>query len=345
MKESISWEQFQLRLLNILQGHVGEQNFAKWLAEVLGISMTAAYKKLSTQSKLTVSDLMILASKVQFSLDQAMASKLSPIPFMSDAIRRQPEHPAEYFQNLANHLEFLKDLKNLNYMLLANEVPVFHFMWFPELIYFKVFVWNYTVWQKDFGSKGLKYEPDLFRKDKSLNDAILRCRSIYYTFPGTEIWNNRMFDLILDQIKYFVHLRSFKSKNDIVALLDELYKLWKHLETMAESAVKHNQSDPVKSPPIRIYNNDLISNSETILVNSDQLNALFLSVDYPNIIRTHDKRMTDHSKNWLNQTLKHCNLISGEGERERQEVLQTYRIHFEKSEEEIQALMKYKSYG
>ncbi|MBK9271339.1 MAG: hypothetical protein IPM48_07055 [Saprospiraceae bacterium] len=345
MKENISWEQFQLRLLGNIKSQVGDHNFAKWLSEALDISITAAYKKINAQNKLTVSDLMDLTSKVQFSLDQAMASKLSPIPFMSDAIRRTPEHPAEYFQNLANHLQFLKELKDLKYMFLANEVPIFHFMCFPELIYFKLFVWNYTVWQKDFGTKGLKYDPEPFRRDQGLSDAILNCKSIYYTFPGIEIWNNRMFDLILDQIKYFVHLRSFRSKNDITALLDELFKLWKHLENMAESATKPNQADPSKSPSIRIYNNDLISSSETILVNSSLVNLLFLSVDYPNIIRTHDKRMIDHARNWLNQTLKHCNLISGEGERERQEVLQIYRIHFEKAEEEIQALMKYKSYS
>lgn len=344
MKKQTGWQQFQYRILHNLKSRLGGHNFAKWLAETLDISLNAAYKKINTESQLNMEDLMKLYLSIPFSIDEALASKNSAIPFMSDAVRRIPEKPSEYFINLANHLRYIKDLKGLNYLYLANELPIFHYLCFPELIYFKIFVWNYTVWQQDYGSKNLHFDPESMRKDKELNESMQLCKDIYYTFPGVEIWNSRMFDIILDQIKFFVQLRSFKSKNDITLLLDEIFKLLQHLEKMAETAKKPGAAKETQ-PGIRIYNNDLVSTCETILVNSNAENFLFISIDHPNIIRTQDKRMTDYTNRWFKQTLRHCNLISGEGERERQEILQTYRMHFERAEIEIQALIKYKSYS
>jgi hypothetical protein len=138
-----------------------------------------------------------------------------------------PLHPMDFIQNLQNHLNQLTSLKNLSYINLAGEIPIFHFMPFHKLFAFKLYAWNFTSWS--IPKYEDKFDLNIFLNDEALMHAIDKCAHTYYHFSGIEIWNIRLLDITLDQIKFFIQLNMFKDRNSVYLILTDLEKFTEHL--------------------------------------------------------------------------------------------------------------------
>ncbi len=334
------WKKFQDSFLDHLKMKIESRKLVDTVSETLQISNSSAYKKIKGDTMLGLDEVITLASNYHISLDQFLNYKSAPIPFLNDALRKMPLHPMDFIQNLQNHLNQLTALKNLSYINLAGEIPIFHFMPFHKLFAFKLYAWNFTSWS--IPKYEDKFDLNIFVKDEALMHAIDTCAHTYYHFSGIEIWNIRMIDNTLDQLKYFIHMRVFHHKSIAQEICSELFDLLDHLQKICITGTKRFETkDALNKSSVNIYMNEIVHSNEVIFVSSDLGDHLYCVIDAPNLIRTSDKKMTAYAKSWLLKTKKHSTQISGEGEKERRVLFEKLFSKMEKSRIEINSLLNY----
>ena len=88
--------------------------------------------------------------------------------------------------------------------------------------------------------------------------------------------------------------------------------------------------------------NELTHSNDVFFIHSDTQQFAFHTFNTPNFMRTGDPRFVKHTKAWLDFSLKHTSLISGEGEKDRIALLQVIHQKFEKAKREIEGLLAVK---
>lgn len=310
------------------------------LMTILKLSKSGAYKKLNGESNLSLEDTIKLSRHYGFSIDQFIAERHNPIPFYVDAIRRQPSSYDEYLRNINTHFEFIRGCKKVQVSYITNEVPVFHYLQFPLLFYFKLFVWNHTSWQMP--QRPHRFSLSEFINDSLLNSLMKSMLKEYFGYDGMEMWNIRFLDITLDQIKYYAHSGIFENKEDILSIFKEVEKMSRHLKKMAEVGYKFNLEKPEeKLGHLTVHMNELVASTNIIYVNADNYNYVFTTFDPPNFIRSSDDRFCIYTENWINMTKKHSLLISGAGERERERTFRLITKKIERAKQELEGILSY----
>lgn len=332
-------KEFQKRFLDQIKSRIGgEEILASHLSMTLGIGLNAAYKKVQQTTLLSLNDIILLSKAYQISVDQLLPFDFSPIPFLADGVRRQPESYSDYFVNIKNHLEKLIYLKDVKFINLSGEAPLFHFLLFPKLLSFKLYAWNFTSWMLDKYKREL--DLSIVDRDTELKANVEDCLKIYYRFEGIEIWNSRMLDITMDQIKYFIQLRKFKNRHEVMELVNSVYDMADHLSNITSMGIKKAETNQYLSKAkVEVYLNELVYSSDVFYVFSRDVEAVFINYNPPNLIRTTDKRFAGYTKNWLTETLKHSSLISKEGELERSELNHTMNTKLDRAKKEIEGLL------
>lgn len=339
MKNEGNLKEYHRKLMEELNKRTGLEKQVEVISKVLGLSRSAAYKKINMNIAFSFFEVMTLAEHFEISLDKLSTRKSSYVAFQMDALRKMPEHPKDYLLNLLQHLNALTKLTNLNYVSLAGEVPVFHFMTFPNLFAFKLFSWNYSTWR--IPSFLNQFDLESYIKDIELIGAMEKCAHTYYHFSGIEIWNIRLLDNTLDQMKFFIQLKMFKDKNTVRIILSDLEKFIEHLLKMCEQATKRFETRTnFNKSTIKIYMNEFIHSNEIISVNSNEGHFVFASIDTPNFIRTSDPKFNQHIHKWLENTIKHSTQISNEGEKDRKNLFNNLFQKLDRGVKEINNLLE-----
>ena len=164
-------------------------------------------------------------------------------------------------------------------------------------------------------------------KDIELIGAMEKCAHTYYHFSGIEIWNIRLLDNTVDQMKFFIQLKMFKDKNTVRIILSDLEKFIEHLLKMCEQATKRFETRTnFNKSTIKIYMNEFIHSNA--------------SIDTPNFIRTSDPKFNQHIHKWLENTIKHSTQISNEGEKDRKNLFNNLFQKLDRGVKEINNLLE-----
>lgn len=339
MKNEGNLKEYHQKLMEELNKRTGLEKQVDVISKILGLSRSSVYKKINMNIAFSFFEVLTLAEHFEISLDQLSNRKSSYVAFQMDALRKMPEHPKDYLLNLLQHLNLLTKLTNLNYINLAGEVPIFHFMTFPNLFAFKLFSWNYGSWTIPRFLD--QFDLESYTKDLELLGAMEKCAHTYYHFSGIEIWNIRLLDITIDQIKFFIQLKMFKDRNTVKLILSDLENFTDHLLRMCESATKRFETRTnINKSTIKIYMNEFIHSNEIISVNSDEGQFVFASIDTPNFIRTSDPKFNQHMHKWLENTIKHSTQISGEGEKDRKNLFNNLYQKLDRGTKEINSLLE-----
>lgn len=339
MMKKFNAVKLQEKLFSFVQQQIPKHsNLAIELCELLQIKKSAAYKRISGIQELSFSELQKIGQKYRVSIDQFLLPTHASLPFASDAMRKMPESYADYLKNINKNLAILVRQKEVRFAYLANELPFFHFMLFPELFYFKLFVWNQSTW--NFSSSPT-FQVKSFQKQPEIQEEMNKMLGHYYAFGGVEIWPVQIFDSTFKQLKFYVSTAAFDSKEDIIMLLGQLKKLKKHLRQMANAGTKFypNESDDSKIE-LRLYYNEMVDTNNTILFQSDRLNVCYTSLDVPNFLQCADAGFCSYVENWLIKVKKKSALISREGERDRSVYFRIIDRKFEQAEKELLGIME-----
>ncbi len=148
------------------------------VAELLNISNDSAYRRIRGEKPIGLDEIQLLCNKYKVSLDQLLQIQTNTVIFSGNKIDLAGFTLNEYFQDMINQLTFFSTLDNPHFYYYNKDIPIFHFMQFPELNAFKLFFWKRTVLgyselaREQF--KGEEFDEGLSKKTKKSLSYIHR---------------------------------------------------------------------------------------------------------------------------------------------------------------------------
>lgn len=301
------------------------------VAELLNISNDSAYRRIRGEKPIGLDEIQLLCNKYKVSLDQLLQIQTNTVIFSGNKIEPTSFTLNEYFQDMINQLTFFRTLDNPHFYYYNKDIPIFHFMQFPELNAFKLFFWKRTVLgyselaREQF--KGEEFDEDLSKKTKKIIE-------LYSHIASTEIWNEESVHITIRQIELYRQLNLFANKSVLIKVYDQLEELLNHLEAQAEAGKKYlyNQSVTPSSAAFEVYINECLIGANTIYVKGGDRQITFLNHNGLNFIGTQDKSFCDYTIQHMQHMIRRSAHISVVGERERGVFFNTLRekIYFKK---------------
>lgn len=274
------------RITELLDGNAIKM--AKEVAQILHISSNVIYDRINGKKLLNIEELYLLSKHYRISINDFIS--LNVTGFQLGSIQKQPSSFDEFLLRIFNDLKRLSSINDCEIIYVANETPFFHYLFHPNLVLFKMYVWGRTVWEiEDLQYK--KFSAARFNLP-STEHLIQELSSLYVTFPSTEFWNINMLDTTINQIRHCLECDLFENPSDALVMMEEIEKLLHKMEEVAKSSKKNGVGLS------RIHNNELIQNSTVILVSSKKLNVVYFIYDSPNFMVSYSELTFNHTYNY-----------------------------------------------
>ncbi len=291
-------------------------SLADEVAELLNISNDSAYRRIRGEKPIGLDEIQILCNKYQVSLDQFLQIDSNTVVFSGNRVDNSNFGFDKYLKELAANLDLFTRLPDPQLYYITKDIPIFHFMHFPELSAFKFFFWKRTI---------LGY-PDLarqqFQGEESDAETALVSKKIielYSRIPSTEIWIEESINITIKQIEYCRASNIFANKQILFKVYLQLEELMNHMELQAEAGKKfmYGQAPPADAASFDIFLNECLIGDNTIFVKGGQRQITFLNHNGLNILATQDKGFCEFTFKNVQNTIKKSTQLSVVGEKER----------------------------
>ena len=291
-------------------------SFVDEVAELLNISNDSAYRRIRGEKTIGLDEIQVLCNKYQISLDQLLHIHSNAVIFTGNRVNHTTFGFDRYLKELVTNLEMFNQLPNPLLYFVTKDIPIFHFMHFPELSAFKFFFWKRTI---------LGY-PDLARQqfhgeetDEETAKAAKKIIELYTRMPSIEIWIEESVNITIKQIEYCKSSNIFANNKVLLKIYLQLEELMDHMELQAEAGKKflYGQSPTPNAASFDIFLNECLIGDNTIFVQGGEQQITFLNHNGLNILATQDKGFCEFTLKTLQNTIKKSTHLSVVGEKER----------------------------
>ena len=109
------------------------------VAELLSISNDSAYRRIRGEKPIGLDEIQVLCNKYQVSLDQLLQIQTNTVIFSGNKVDAVIFDFKKYLQDVKDSLQLITTLQNPHIFYYNKDIPIFHYMQFPELCAFKFF--------------------------------------------------------------------------------------------------------------------------------------------------------------------------------------------------------------
>jgi len=294
------------------------------MADLLNISNDSAYRRIRGEKPIGLDEIQVLCNKYHVSLDQLLQIETNTVIFSGNKVDSAVFDLNKYLQDVKNNLTLVKMLQNPEIYYYNKDVPIFHYMQFPELCAFKFFFWKRTLIgypelaKQQFNGE----EPDI-----EAAETAKKIIALYDQIPSTEIWNEESVHITIRQIEFYRQSNVFANKHILLKVYLQLEELLNHIELQAEAGKKflYNQPPATTSAPFEIYINECLIGDNTVYIKGSDRQITFLNHNGINVIGTEDKNFCDYTFKNLQNIIRKSTHISVSGEKERSMFFNTLR--------------------
>lgn len=299
-------------------------SFVDEIAELLNISNDSAYRRIRGDKPIGLDEIQLLCNKYQVSLDQLLQIQNNTVIFSGNKVDSVVFDFKKYMNDVAGNLSMFGMLPNPQIFFYNKDIPLFHYMQFPELSAFKFFFWKRTL---------IGY-PELARQqftgeepDGEVTATAKKIIELYDQVPSTEIWNEESVHISIRQIEFYRQSSVFANKHVLLKVYLQLEELLNHIELQAEAGKKflYGQQPLPGSATFDIYINECLIGDNTIYVQGGDRQVTFLNHNGLNFIGTQDRHFCDYTFKNLQNIMKKSTHISVVGEKERSMFFNTLR--------------------
>jgi hypothetical protein len=294
----------------IAQKLTASQKMADVLAEVLQVSRSEAYKKLTGRTSLTLPQIEILCNHFNISFaihgqQNRSNGNISFTPFHTGMVGVK-----EYVGSLE---KFLKDIAESNQRKLlcaTDDIPIFHLFQYPELTAFKLHFWQMRVIDKaPFKFNMNEWGPAILQPAAHMHD-------LYQQIPSVEIWTKTSLLNTLEQIKYAAEAGIITDKKLGRIICTQLRDVLSDIEVYAINHSKQGNTEVL----FDWYFYDIIG-TITYLAEMDGRMATYIRFNTFNTIREENGPLCTEVKHWLNSLIQDATGFSGQGSVQRNKYL------------------------
>lgn len=291
-------------------------SFVDEVAELLNISNDSAYRRIRGEKPISLDEIQVLCNKYKISIDQLLQVQNNTVIFSGNKVDPISFGFNNYLKDLTNTLALFKTMQNPHVYFFNKDVPIFHFMQFPELSAFKFFFWKRTLMgypqmakQQFNGEEG----------DEETHETAKDIIRLYTQIPSTEIWTEESIHVTIRQIEFYRNTNIFANKDILLKVYSQLDELLNHVEMQAEAGRKfiHKQPDVPNNAPFHIYINECLIGDNSLFVRGDDRQIAFLNHNGLNFMGTQDKSFCDYTFKNLQNIISKSTHISLVGEKER----------------------------
>lgn len=320
----------QIRFFDYLNARYGKKTVIYDSMEVLDLQKAAVYKRVNGTTALNTDELMKLAQHFNVSLDTALENK-SYYSFQHPFVNNQ--HSLEFFEHFAFIMTpILEQEENRSEMIyLANELPIFYYLYYDYIFQFQLAIWNHLHWSegKLIISSDQTLDPQIDKLRRQVVDNY-RARRV------TEIWNPAMLSNLYQQILYAISIRVFADRQFIDNLVRDLRKLIHDLQQIPQN---NNHLSAYNRNDINVYINEFGNYMNILLFEGQKLRSTCIGYDMPQFILSHDTRLYNYSKRWVENIKRHSVLITYGGLRDRELFFAAIEREFDQFVDRVQKLM------
>lgn len=296
----------QRRLFEIIRMNLPRNSkLVEVIADLLDIRPDSAYRRIRGEKELSFRELKKVCATYNISMDAMLLDApdyLTMIHKPHDLTR--PDTYVEYISEIAQSIRGMKMAQTRKIFFASEDIPIYHFMDYPELTSFRFYSWFQTV-------QGGTLPFDKFMSELiDFNVLKEHCKEIseaYEQIPSTEMWTTISISPILRQISYFYEIGGFADKETPILLCNQLKNMIKKIESWACYQRKGEHSDV----EFNLYKS-LISPENSFAVNTvDGISFTVLKLFPVNNIATHNPILNQNINSWIKSTLNKSELLSG----------------------------------
>lgn len=286
------------------------------LSDLLKVGKDAIYRRLRGDTLLTPDELKLLSLQYHISLDAMIYETTNTVFCNYNVFTQKVTNFQQYLEGILGQIQQVAQLPDSHIHYASVEIPVFYYMYFPELIAFKLYVWGLTTWNFDYLNQ------KKFSKDLITYPTLELTKELYKTYntlPSTELWSLGILDNTLNQIEYISVTNRFEQPKDALLLCDILMALVSHFKSMAAHGHKFSPhtSAHTNAGTFDLYHNELYSTNNTIFASTIAGDMLFTTHCNPNFLTSTDARLCTYTKDWFKIIISKSNSISLHSEKGR----------------------------
>ncbi|MDR1780250.1 MAG: hypothetical protein LBR50_05900 [Tannerella sp.] len=297
----------QRRVFEIIRSRVGVYQLADTLADVLGISTDAVYRRMRCEKELTFSELCKLCERFDLSMDDMLLTNnekgsSNVVLFYNMAKYFNPLLYIEHLRTLLNEMKRIRAAEKKEMIVTVHDFPFYHYSGFYDLLCFKL----YMIY--DLGGVGfMSYEDFCSRLDKNEIMGLLKeIRNAYNDIPSKEIWTNRIGDPLIAYISHHYKLAGARYKAMSLLMLNQVKEVVKQVET----DVGAGRKDHGTKAPFELYVCPYpVGNTISVNVDGKKSSITSLTAINDEVFSYKNSFCTD-LEHWVRSLLSRSKLIS-----------------------------------
>jgi hypothetical protein len=283
---------------------------AEEIADVLGVSIDSAYRRIRGETELTIGEIFRLNQKYPISLDSIFGNENQTVTFSYTKLTNSVVNFEQYLNRLHGHLSTINQFEHRKIYYVAEEIPMFYSFFSKKLSEFKLFYWQRSVLNIEEYQK-TKFEWGIV--PQHLIDIAHGSYLEYMNIPSVEIWTDETVLTLIKQISFYFD-SGIISQTQAGELLQEYRKMIDMVYKNAEEGRK-NSSD--KNETFFLYNSNVVLGTNCIYAIMGESTFSYISFNSINSLTTNNKTFCEETEHWLRNLERKSTLISKEGEKHR----------------------------
>lgn len=300
-------------------------SFVDEMAEDLNISNDSAYRRIRGEKPITLEEMFVLCRKYHVSADRFFQLESNAVIFSVDKVDHLSFGFNKYLEFVLSNLKLFKLLENPTIIFYFKDIPIFHYLPFPELSAFKFFFWKRTLMAYPELAKqqfnGEEADVETLETSKKIID-------LYAQIPCIDIWNEESVNITIKQIEFYRQSNVFASRELLLKVYSQLEEALDQLEMQAEAGRKFSYGQPVtlnSGAPYDVFINESLIGDNTIYAQGGEKKITFINHNGLNFMSTQDKTFCDYTYKTLQNIMRKSMHISATGENQRSMFFNTLR--------------------
>ncbi len=284
---------------------------AEEIAELLGISIDSAYRRIRGETDLSINEIQKITQKHKISLDNIFSSMGDTVTFTYTKLTDSEENFEKYLTQLYSHTKKLNSFTDRKLFYVAEELPIFYSFFDKQLAEFKLFYWQRSVLNIP-QRQSQKFEFGIV--DPKLVELAHNCYLEYKKMPSVEIWHEKTIFTVTKQLEFYLESGVFVNKKDALLLIQKVRDLSAMLLKNAEESRKE-KSDANET--YQLYSSEVVLGTNCIYLKTGDVNHAYISFNTMNSLNTSNNEFCEETEHWVRNIIKKSTLISGVAEKQR----------------------------
>jgi hypothetical protein len=318
-EEAESLFEIQTRLFEEIQQSIAPQYaLVDAISDALDISIDSAYRRLRCNKLLSIKETCELCRHFKISFDRLTGETFSR---QHDFVYRPvnlstPDGYLNYLLSCSNSFSSLRTSDDSSIILSAIELPLFHFAYQKELIFFRLYAWLQGIYNYEGSFDDFIREKDT-PQINTLHNSII---SNYENIPSTEIWSEKTIDNILWLINYYVETGNFTDRYYPLLLCGQVLNILDRLKRWTETGTKGDRNTQFK-----LYLAEVEFEGNFVLLNCSGIRNCLVGLFSINSLSVFDRDYCIETENYLDKLARRSILLCGGSEKERIRFFNTQR--------------------